>query len=57
MNLPTIHRHVNIFLNTSYVTLQQVKNSIELVFGSQLTLKDDNVDIKLKILICIVQVQ
>jgi hypothetical protein len=45
-NLATIHRHVNIFLNTSYVTLQQVKDSIEIVFRSQLTLKDDNVDIK-----------
>jgi hypothetical protein len=26
--------------------LQQVKDSIEIVFRSQLTLKDDNVDIK-----------
>jgi len=42
-NLATIHRHVNIFFITSYFTLQQVKDSIEIVFGSQLTRKDDNV--------------
>ena len=36
-----IHRHVNIFFITSYFTLQQVKVSIEIVFGSQLTRKDD----------------
>ena len=30
----------------SYFTLQQVKDSIAIVFGSQLTRKDDNVDIK-----------
>ena len=38
---------VNIFFITSYFTsyftLQQVKVSIEIVFGSQLTRKDDNV--------------
>ena len=42
-NLATIHRHVNIFIITSYFTLQQVKVSIEIVCGSQLTRKDDNV--------------
>ena len=42
-NLATIHRPVNIFFITSYFTLQQVKVSIEIVFGSQLTRKDDNV--------------
>jgi hypothetical protein len=31
------------FFITSYFTLQQVKVSIEIVFGSQLTRKDDNV--------------
>ena len=41
--MATIHRHVNIFVITSYFTLQQVKVSIEIVFGSQLTRKDDNV--------------
>jgi hypothetical protein len=41
-NLATIHRHVNIFFITSYFTLQQVKVSIEIVFRSQLTRKDDN---------------
>ena len=35
--------HVNIFVITSYFTLQQVKDSIEIVFGSQLTRRDDNV--------------
>jgi hypothetical protein len=43
MNLATIHRHVNIFIITSYFTLQQGKVSIAIVFGSQLTRKDDNV--------------
>jgi hypothetical protein len=42
-NLATIHRHVNIFIITSYFTLQQVKVSIEIVSGSQLTRKDENV--------------
>jgi hypothetical protein len=41
--MATIHRHVNIFVITSYFTLQQVKDSIEIVFGSQLTRRDDNV--------------
>ena len=41
--LATIYGHVNIFFITSYFTLQQVKVSIEIVFGSQLTRKDDNV--------------
>ena len=39
-NLATIHRHVNIFIITSYFTLQQVKVSIEIVFGSQLTVEE-----------------
>ena len=32
--------HVNIFFITSYFTLQQVKVSIEIVFGSQLTVEE-----------------